>query len=687
MLVSLSNTELDAQRMEEAAVRAEKDAASRAEHVEIALEARCWREFQSALYAKETAQQEMLDLLRHRNNKYTADELRFVTDEGGTDIFVPLTQEKCAAAVAWLDDIFMTERPFDIKPSPIPELPAEIVAMIEQSAQMETAQVGPVVTDSLEAARSYVEQQKDRVLHDARQWACRRAERNTDRVEDELKKGGFYDALAEACDDAIGMRNGFLKGPFVRNRKVLTWAPDGRSATIARVPTRCFSAPSPLDMYPAPGLRDTNEAHVSERLRLTPNDLRDLIGVQGFRADRIEEALIEYGSDGLSGWWWSDVERADLEGRGMSTLLTEKGLFDVIEHYTFATGAELAEWGVPVEEAPVPAEVYSVVCWILGKSKLIGARLNDDPLGERPYFKFSFRRTRGAFWGQSVCDVIWPIQAMANAAVRNLINNMAQSAGYIQEVQVDRLAEGEEVRQIQGGAVIQTIQALNGAAGPAVYMHQPQINANVYMAIYEWASRLADALLGLPSFMSGVGPGNGAGTTSSGLAQLREMMARTFKFTVSDVDRAVLGIVKRTHTDLVLTEGAKNPDLVGDLQFDAKGSKSFEDRSAKQVRLNELVATTANPIDMEITGYEGRAELLRAAFKDFDTIDLDRTIPSREQMILKQKAKEAAAAAMGVDEEGNPLPGAEQAQAGQQPPQAAATQPDGSAKGDQGASQ
>ena len=416
MLQTLSNTELDAQRVAEATERAEREATAQADRVEIAIESKCWREFESALNAKELVQQELLDLLRHRKSKYTAQELQFVTEEGGTDIFIPLSQEKCAAAVAWLSDIFLTERPFELTATTIPELPPQVIAMITESAKQESMQVGPQVADSLEAMHAYIEGEKDRILHDARQWAQRRAQRNTDKVEDEFRQGEFYDALGEALDDAVGLRNGFLKGPQVRNTIGLVWAPDGKSVTKARTPKRYFTAPSPFDMYPAPGLRDMNESHVTERLRLTPNELRDMIGVPGFKQDRIEEALVQYGSDGMQCWWWSDVERADLEGRGLSSLLTEKGLFDVLEHYTFATGKELRDWGVPEEEAPNPSEVYSVVCWMLGKSRLIGARLNDDPIGKRPYFKFSFRRTRGAFWGDSVCDVIWPIQAMANAA-------------------------------------------------------------------------------------------------------------------------------------------------------------------------------------------------------------------------------------------------------------------------------
>lgn len=194
---------------------------------------------------------------------------------------------------------------------------------------------------------------------------------------------------------------------------------------------------------------------------------------------------------------------------------------------------------------------------------------------------------------------------------------------------------------------------------------------------------MADAILGLPSFLSGASTGGGAGDTSSGLAQLRDMATRTFKRTVMDVDNAVADIADRTHTDIVLTEGQNDPDLVGDVTVKAVGSKAFQDRAQQQVRLNELVMQTNNPTDLQLMGPEGRAELLRAALKSFDAIDIDRTIPNREQVIMK--AKTAAAAAVGMDINGNPLPGAPQGG----PPRGRATLPDGSVAGgaDQGAMQ
>lgn len=666
---------------ETAALKAESEAEAAAKQVESRLEGLCWREFDLARRAKEETQQEMLELLRARKSEYSAAELAFIREEGGgSEVYVPLPQEKCATAVAWLSDLYLMDRPFDIECTPIPDIPPQVKAQIEQEC-IQTFQMmqQSQVFDTPEALREYTDSIKDKCLTEVRQWAQRRAARNTEKVQDVLIEGGFYEALADAFDDLVSLKAGFIKGPVIKMVKVLTWAADGKSASVERKPKRTFEAPSPFDVYPAPGSGDVQHSHISIRLRLQPTELESFIGVKGFKDDRIREAITKYGTDGVQNWFYEDSERADLEGRTTDQLFTQRGLYDVIEHYTFATGKMLTEFGLK-DAGLTDGEVYSITTWMLGRDILIGARINDDPLGLRPLIKMGFRRVRGSFWQQGVIEIIAMLVKMGNAATRSLANNMAMAAGFVTELQVDRLASNEPVRVPRPYSLLQTIAPENGTSGPAMYVHQGQINAQAYMAVYGWVSQLCDAVLGLPSFLSGTSSGGGAGDTSSGLAQLREMATRTFKFTVNQIDASLAQLIDRVHSDLILTEGANDPDLNSDMTVKVKGTKAFTDRQSQQVRLNEMVMSTNNALDYEIMGPEGRAELLRTALKGFDNMDLDRMVPAREQIIYKTKAKEAAAAAMGVDLQGNPLPGA------QQQPAARATNPDGSVMGgaDQG---
>ena len=73
----------------------------------------------------------------------------------------------------------------------------------------------------------------------------------------------------------------------------------------------------------------------------------------------------------------------------------------------------------------------------------------------------------------------------------------------------------------------------------------------------------------------------------------------------------------------------------GDLRIVAKGSSSLVVKESQQVRRNEFLQQTANPIDMQILGIPGRAAILREVAKGLD-MDTDELIPDPEQLQMMQ---------------------------------------------------
>ena len=63
-------------------------------------------------------------------------------------------------------------------------------------------------------------------------------------------------------------------------------------------------------------------------------------------------------------------------------------------------------------------------------------------------------------------------------------------------------------------------------------------------------------------------------------------------------------------------------------------------KEAVSLRRTELLTTTNNPVDMEIIGMEGRAEMLRESVRAAQ-FSVDRVIPSREQMLQRKKDAQA----------------------------------------------
>ena len=72
----------------------------------------------------------------------------------------------------------------------------------------------------------------------------------------------------------------------------------------------------------------------------------------------------------------------------------------------------------------------------------------------------------------------------------------------------------------------------------------------------------------------------------------------------------------------------------GDIEIKPRGAAALIVKEQMQLRRGEFLASTANPIDMQIIGMRGRAELLREAVRALD-MPVDRIIPNDDQ--LKQQ--------------------------------------------------
>ncbi len=80
-------------------------------------------------------------------------------------------------------------------------------------------------------------------------------------------------------------------------------------------------------------------------------------------------------------------------------------------------------------------------------------------------------------------------------------------------------------------------------------------------------------------------------------------------------------------------------EFTGDINVIARGSSSLTLAGAEQMRRNEFLQVTANPIDQELLGPVGRAEILRKMVKD---LNLGETVvPNRQEIkaLMKKKAQ------------------------------------------------
>jgi len=588
--------------------------------------------------------------------------------QGGSEIYMMLTSIKCRAAIAWINDILFPpgDKPWKVGPTPIAELDEETGASIQeyviaeaQQWQMEAQQVLPP-----EALKERIKQLRDQMSERMQEEADKIAERMDKKIEDQTVEGGWEDAMKEVINDVVTFPAGILKGPIVRKRKTLKWEQDEQTGKWGPVKGKAFRLEwyrvAPFDLYPSPSSKDTDDGYLFERHRLRRADLVAMKGVPGYNDAAIDLVLEAYGSGGLREWLWRDQERAWLEKRPNEWLNSDDTM-DALEFWGSVSGRLLLDWGMTPDKITDPNEEYEVNAWMIG-SYVIRAVINEDPLGHRPYDKCSFEEIPGAFWGFGVPEIMKDVQDICNASARSLINNMAIASGPMVEIHTDRVPIGEDITTLEPWKIFQTLSDPHGTNNPAVRFHNPKSYSKELLGVFDHFSGLADEYTGIPKYSYGEGGGaTGAAGTASGLSMLMSSSARGIKLVITHLDRPIEGSIKRTYTFNMIND----PDetIKGDLKCQAKGSSSMVAKEQQMIRRNEFLAQTNNPIDLQIMGVEGRAELLRESVKSMD-IPVDDVVPDRETII--KNAKIAAMQAMeqaqlpapkATDGAGNPAGG------------------------------
>lgn len=630
MLVAIKTPDQVTQmRDQEQRARLEKERSSQQQNQVVSHLAgyvrKCW---QIAKHDRSRMNRRLLDCLRRRKGEYSPEKLMAIQKQGGSDIFMMITGSKCRTAKAWLSDLYspVGDKPFTLVPSPVPDLPPEIMERLVGEAVAAAQEYG--LPD--EAVRELLIKHRDRLLAELHEDGEERAEKMADEIEDLLLDAGWREAFDEFLDDLVTYPFAVMKGLEFRRVKTLQWL-QGEDGQFQPAPGKKICAKvrrvSPFRVYPSPSAGSDIEGHwLIEHHTLTRTDLSAMRAAPGYNAEGIAMALGQYATGGLREWMWSDTERAQLEGRSL-TFQTED--IDAIEYSGSLRGQTLLDWGMGPDKITDPEDEYAVSIMIIG-NHVIRALVNPDPAGKSDYFKVSWQSVPGSFSGEALPEILADCQDTCNAAARSLINNMGFSSGPMVWVEDDRLAPGQNVNEMYPWKVFRSNSSPNGGSGQGIGFFQPQSNASELMAIYERFNRYADDITGLPSYAHGSDQGAGAAKTASGLSMLLNATSKGIKMLIRSVDIYLIErLVAKCYNHLMLT--SENRDIKGDLRPKARGSESLVHKEQAQMRQQELLQITGNPIDMQIMGLEGRREMLGEVLKT-GSIPVDKIIPSAEEL-------------------------------------------------------
>ena len=603
----------------------------------------CWSK---AKLAKEPIGQKMLRAVASRRGEYTPEKLAQIRQQGGSEIYMMLFSTKARQAGALMRDVLIgtgVEKPWTLRPGAVPDMSFEVTQQVMESVTntvMQIEQSGLAL--GLEDVQQLLRDAKSRTDDQIMQRAKEMATRMETKMEDQLQEGGWLEALDQFVDDLTTFKTAFLKGPVVRKKLTMKWNNDAASGyqLVMKDELRMeWERVDPFHIYPAPWSRDVNDAYLIERHQMSPQSLEELIGVDGYSEASIRTVLDEYSQNGLHEWLAIDSQRPRAEGRENIQPVSASDLIDALQFWGPVSGKMLIEWGMNKKQVPDSAKSYEAEVWLIGQH-VIKAVVNTDPLKRRPYYATGYERVPGAFWHNSMFDLVEDCQDMCNAAARALANNLGISSGPQVVVNVERLPMGEKITEMYPWKMWQTTSDPMGSTAKPIDFFQPSSNSAELMQVFEKFSVLADESSGIPRYMAGLENNGGAGRTASGLSMMIGNASKTIKQVVSNIDLHVISkSVERQY--LYNMRYLDDPSLKGDINIVARGALSLTTKEAAQVRRNEFLAQTMNPVDMQIVGLEGRAELLRAAAKNLD-LDADAIVPSASMMKIKTLQQQQA---------------------------------------------
>ena len=600
------------------------------------------KEFSNARSARYQSgvSQRMIDSLRTYRALYSVNKDKEIGAFGGSKVHSRVTATKCRGATAILRDLYLSasDQPWVLAPTPVPTISEDIATAV---SEMISAEVGMLQESGVPVTPDIIAERLEQLTQQAEQNAVSKAvdeaAKSTEVLNDILIEGGYYKAMREFLIDLPIFPIAAMKGPVVNNVAKTKWV-DG-VAELVYEPQMQWKRVSPMDLYFTPDSGTLEQSYVFEHIKMAKTDLTALIGVPGYNEEAIRAVLDDWEAKRQSQDWrgWFETEREDLESRDYWT--SRGKLIDAIEYHGVINAEMLAEYDVIPKSKDGKydsAEMYMVDVWLID-SHVLKVQINPSLAMKPPYYVTSFEKVPGSIYGYGLPDILTDIQDVCNATMRALVNNVSISSGPQVIVNDDRLAPGESGNELYPWKRWHISDHPDGSSKGTqpISFFQPNSNAQELMAIYEKFSALADEASALPRYMTG-GSAGGAGRTASGLAMLMENASKVMQNVAANVDDDILDpTIGRLYEMVMLTQGDSKV-IRGDESIQVRGVTVAVQRETDRMRKLEFLQMTMNPMDMEIVGTDGRAEVLREVATDLG-MDGKKIVPSNAELQLAKQ--------------------------------------------------
>lgn len=516
--------------------------------------------------------------------------------EPGTHIYIPVTKKKCKAAQDWMFDILSgaVDRPYTIRPTPVPEIPPHLedVATEKLLGYLQQGQIAPDdLAELAEQARSIA---LTLVADNARQAADAMA----NKIEDQLAEGGWRDTLDQVLVDASHMPAAVTIGPYVEHVERVRWI-DGRPQMRKDRVFR-FDRVSPFDFFPAPGAAHLQRCpYVVIRKSLTQDDLEEAKEMVGYNAEMIT-ALISRFPQGNVRWYSEDGSRSarDYFEEKDSDLPKPNQEWHVLHYYGKLPVRTALEYGVDLGGSMRPysshqgmVEVEIEVC----AGYVLRAVTSPYPAGRRPIYSTGYMRKPGTVWFDSLPWTLRDVQRGVNASARALVKNMALSAGPMVEADIERMENEQDIENVVPYRIYKvTTNPMQTNPGPAMRFNQMTSTALHLLRVYAEFNLMADEVSGIPAYVAGNPDVAGAGRTLGGLSMLMGNAAKGIKRVIGIADNHLIQpLIEMMYMINMLY--LDDDSVKADAQVVARGAAGLLQRELSQSRALELLNVLLQP--------------------------------------------------------------------------------------------
>jgi len=455
------------------------------------------------------------------------------------------------------------------------------------------------------------------------------------KIRDQLDESGAATHLRSTAFECALFGTGIMKGPFAVDKEYPRWE-NGKYKPIMKTMPKS-SHVSVWNSYVDPDASNIAESsYFIERHKLSKTQMLELKRRPMFRGSVID-ALVVDGPNYIKEYWEDDL--SDYQ----PNMGVER--WEVLEYWGAVDVDLLRENDIDIPEEFEDSVELQANIWFSG-GKIIRLVLNPFKPARIPYYVVPYELNPYSMYGVGVSENMDDTQTLMNGFMRLAVDNAVLSGNLVFEVDETNLVPGQDLTVFPG----KVFRRQGGAPGQALFGTSFPNVAQTNLQLFDKARVLADESTGMPSFAHGQTGVSGVGRTSSGISMLMNAASSKIKTVIKNMDDYLLRPIGEAFFSFNM-QFDPDPDIVGDLEVNARGTESLMANEVRSQRLLQFLQVVQNPT---LAPFAKLPYIVREIAK---SMDLDPELVAAKQALLLQKMQPPAAPAGAAPEMGEqPMP-------------------------------